>query len=108
MLYSEYSTIYIYIYIYTLYAPNLDRFENIDLVFVFVVIGYSYCIELVELIELIECLFRGETFHLCSKHFSSLLVKKELFVFATDFLSLLLTKRLFALATDFSGFALFF
>jgi hypothetical protein len=43
----------------------------------------------------------GETFHLCSKpnsHFLYLLVKKELFIFATDFLSLLLTKRLFALA----------
>jgi hypothetical protein len=50
----------------------------------------------------------GETFHLCSKHFSSLLVKKELFFFATDFLSLLLTKRLFALATDLSAFAHFF
>jgi hypothetical protein len=51
----------------------------------------------------------GEAFHLCSKHFSSLLVKKELFIFATtDFLSLLLTKRLFALATDFSAFAHFF
>jgi hypothetical protein len=55
----------------------------------------------------------GETFHLRifaqnSKHFSSLLVKKELFIFATDFLSLLLTKRLFALATDFSAFAHFF
>jgi hypothetical protein len=39
-----------------------------------------------------------------------LLVKKELFIFATDFLSLLLlTKRLFAfLATDFSAFAHFF
>jgi hypothetical protein len=50
----------------------------------------------------------GETFHLSSKHFSSLLVKKELFIFATDFLSLLLTKRLFALATGFSAFAHFF
>jgi regulator of replication initiation timing len=29
-------------------------------------------------------IFTGETFHLCSKHFSSLLVKKELFIFATD------------------------